>query len=733
MSSVIKECQKRGHDYFIVHSNQHYSESMDKVFFQDLQLPPPDYNLNVGPGPHSNQTGNILIKIEPVLEKERPNIVLVQGDTNTVLAAGLAASKLGIKVGHVEAGLRSYDRTMPEETNRIVVDHLSDYLFAVSSTQKDILSHEGVEKGKVYTVGNTVVDSLYQHSKLSQETSLILSNLGILEKEYFLATIHRSANVDNMTALKEVLLLLEKVAKTFGKVVVWPMHPRTKKRIKEFHLSIPEGIKIIDPLGYNDFLKLENNAKLILTDSGGVQEEACILRVPCLTIRNNTERPETVAVGANKIVGRDHKKAIVEIENFLNKLPNWENPFGNGTTSVSILDILEGDLWKKSNERVCVVGLGYMGLPMASLLAASGFNVSGVDIDKAKRDAINKGECPLNEPGLVELVKKAVHKFGMKAFSKPVESDVFIISVPTPKTENQCDLSYVINACESIVPYVSDGALVILESTMKPGTCRDIISPLFEEKGKKVLICHCPERAIPGNTLHEIINNDRLIGGMSAEAGRLAKEIYGKFIKGNLLMTDATTAECVKLMENTYRDVNIALANEFDLILQKYEVDSFEAIELANRHPRVNILSPGPGVGGHCIAVDPHFLSEGNENARLINLARKINDERPRVVAERVIKEAKKHGKKIGILGVAYKKNVDDCRETPALGIVEELLEEGLEVRCHDPFVKKWSHKMFHYDELENWSDLFVLLTDHDAFKELKIVKPLVDTRKMFN
>ena len=344
MASLMLECEKQSIDYFVVHSNQHYSSDMDAIFFDELNLPAPRYNLNVGSGTHSNQTGNILIKVEPIFEKEMPDVVLVQGDTNTVLAAALTAAKLNIPVGHVEAGLRSYDRKMPEETNRIVTDHLSDYLFAVTKKQEKILLDEGKDSKKIHTVGNTVVDALRMNIELAQEKSNILQTNSLEKKNYFLMTAHRSSNVDTKPALEELFDLINAVLDKYEQNIVWPVHPRALKNIKEFNIEVPGRLKLIQPLGYLDFLQLQNNAKIVLTDSGGLQEEACALFVPCVTLRENTERPETIDVGANLLIGRDKEKCLEAMDTMLRTSTNWDNPFGDGTTAKQILNILKESL-----------------------------------------------------------------------------------------------------------------------------------------------------------------------------------------------------------------------------------------------------------------------------------------------------------------------------------------------------------------------------------------------------
>jgi len=341
MSSLIRLGQRKKIDYFIIHTNQHYSYNLDKIFFKELNLPSPKYNLKVGSGTHGKQTGKMLIKIEEVLLKEKPDIVLVEGDTTTVLAGGLAAEKLHIKVGHIEAGLRSYFREMPEEINRILVDHLSDFLFAPTKLAKDILIKEGIPKEKIFITGNTIVDAVLENLKISQKKSKILEELKLKKNHYFLVTLHRQENVDFKERLKNILKGLELIFNKLSLPIIYPLHPRTKKMIKTFNLKIPQGVKIIEPLGFLDFLKLEANALLVLTDSGGVQEETCILKVPCVTLRDNTERPETLKVKSNILAGSNPQKIVKSVKKMLNSKREWKNPFGDGKSGRKILNIIQ--------------------------------------------------------------------------------------------------------------------------------------------------------------------------------------------------------------------------------------------------------------------------------------------------------------------------------------------------------------------------------------------------------
>lgn len=339
MAPIIRECQRRSFDFFVLHTGQHYSYQMDRIFFEELELSPPEHNLDVGSGSHGEQTGRILAGTEKVLEKERPDVVLVQGDTNTVMAGALAAAKLHIKVGHVEAGLRSYDRSMPEEINRVVADHVSDYCFAPTEVSKANLLKEGIGEEKIHVTGNTIVDSVYQNLEISRRKVNVLSDLGLKPKEYFLVTAHRQENVDSRERLGEIIRGLEMVEKEFGLPVIFPVHPRTRKMVESFGFKF-DGIRAIEPLGFLEFLQLEGNARLALTDSGGVQEEACILGVPCVTLRENTERPETVEVGGNVLVGARSEGIQKGVFIMLNKDNGWKNPFGNGTSGKAIINII---------------------------------------------------------------------------------------------------------------------------------------------------------------------------------------------------------------------------------------------------------------------------------------------------------------------------------------------------------------------------------------------------------
>jgi UDP-N-acetyl-D-mannosaminuronic acid dehydrogenase len=394
------------------------------------------------------------------------------------------------------------------------------------------------------------------------------------------------------------------------------------------------------------------------------------------------------------------------------------------------------------NKKICVIGLGYIGLPTASLLGTKGYDVFGVDTSEHVVNTINKGNIHIVEPDLDILVKSAVQSGKLKAGLEPVEADVYIIAVPTPfKDDHIPDLSYIEAATKKIAPYVQAGNIVILESTSPVGTTEEVVAKILSEHGhdtnKNVYVAHCPERVLPGRILTELVENDRIVGGINEQSTEKTVEFYQTFVRGEVLSTDARTAELSKLTENSCRDVNIAFANELSLICDQENINVWELIKLANRHPRINILQPGPGVGGHCIAVDPWFIvARTPEQAKLIKTAREVNDAKPQWVVEKVKASAErfKHPV-IGCLGLAFKADVDDLRESPAVNIVKQIQQENIgEVLIAEPNLN--SHKEFNllpYREVIQKADIVLLLVDHKPFRTLKALdlkeKILIDTR----
>jgi UDP-N-acetyl-D-mannosaminuronic acid dehydrogenase len=391
--------------------------------------------------------------------------------------------------------------------------------------------------------------------------------------------------------------------------------------------------------------------------------------------------------------------------------------------------------------KICILGLGYIGLPTASTFAAHGLKVIGVDVNPHVVETLSRGDLHIHEPGLRTVVQAALKSGNLIVSSQPEESDAFLIAVPTPFYEDKyaefegrqyklADLSAVKSATEAILPYLRKGNLVILESTSPPRTTIDLVQPILERSGLKAgsdfFLCYSPERVLPGQILRELIENARVVGGVTPESARAGHDLYATFVKGEIMETDATTAEMVKLMENTTRDVNIAIANEFSRLAEKFGVDVWAAIRLANLHPRINILSPGPGVGGHCISVDPWFFVEtAPELTSLIYNARKVNDGQPRFVVGKVRQAlGSLQNKKIAALGLAYKPDVDDLRESPAVEVVDLLQKEGAQVKAWEPFKPDANLQGIDMapglDEALKEAEALLLLVKHTEFINLK-------------
>ena len=392
-------------------------------------------------------------------------------------------------------------------------------------------------------------------------------------------------------------------------------------------------------------------------------------------------------------------------------------------------------------DSVCVVGLGYIGLPTAAFIASKGVKVTGVDVNLASVEAINRGEVPFFEPGFDALLKRVVDEGYLVAQTEQTEADAYIVCVPTPfKDDYKVDTKFINSAAESLAPHLRPGALVVLESTSPPGTTEEMANyilklrpdlSLNEDDPNAIFIAHCPERVLPGQIMEEMENNDRVIGGLTPRGTEMACELYGTFCTAELLKTNATTAEMAKLTENSFRDVNIAFANELSLISDRLGIDVWELIELANHHPRVNILQPGPGVGGHCIAVDPWFIvSSVPEESKIIKTAREVNDGKPEWVMSKVTEALKDlDNPVVAALGIAFKNDIDDLRESPSLNIVKRLGEENpeLDVRVVEPNVDELPNSLSGIANVKKQdlqgavaeADLILLLVNHKEFLEL--------------
>lgn len=390
------------------------------------------------------------------------------------------------------------------------------------------------------------------------------------------------------------------------------------------------------------------------------------------------------------------------------------------------------------SKKVCVIGLGYIGLPTSAMFAKAGLEVTGVDVNPMAVEMINQGKIHIEEPGLGELVEQVVKSGNLRASLQPVQADAYIIAVPTPHNEDHtANLDYVEAATESIVPYLTNNTVVIVESTIPPRTIDDVVAPILEKAGWKVgeeiYLAHCPERVLPGRILIELVENTRIVGGINEISTNKASEIYRTFVTGQILQTTAVTAEMSKLMENTYRDVNIALANELVKISEKLGVNALEVIQLANHHPRVNLHLPGPGVGGHCLAVDPYFIIEkAPEQSILISDARGINNSMPNFVLEQLSKLVPSTESKVAVLGITYKGNIDDVRESPAMTIVGLLQDKGYDVAVHDPHVQPEQvvFELYDFKEAIKDANCILVLTDHNEFKSLDEEAIVTETKR---
>lgn len=400
-------------------------------------------------------------------------------------------------------------------------------------------------------------------------------------------------------------------------------------------------------------------------------------------------------------------------------------------------------------KKICIIGLGYIGLPTASMLATHGCQVFGVDINVDAVNTINEGKIHIEEPGLEDLVKTAVNSGNLKAYTEPQAADAYIIAVPTPVKENKkACMDYVETATKNILGLLKAGDLVILESTSPPETTTKLMVPILEQTGLKVgeelFVAYCPEKVLPGYIIKELVENKRIVGGINEKSAHMAKEVYETFVKGEIILTDSTTAEMVKVMENTYRDVNIALANELAKISYKLGINAWDVIKFANLHPRVNLHQPGPGVGGHCISVDPWFIVEKNpELAILISRAREINDSMPEFTYQMVLEQVKEIANpKVTVLGLTYKPDIDDIRESPAIEIVHMLQNNPrINLSICDPHVKGFGEKLVDLESALKDSNCILLAVNHKEFDSMNPAevsqlvknKVIIDTRNCLN
>lgn len=392
----------------------------------------------------------------------------------------------------------------------------------------------------------------------------------------------------------------------------------------------------------------------------------------------------------------------------------------------------------KTDVKVCVIGLGYIGLPTSALLANRGYDVQGIDVSQSVVDTINQGDIHIVEPELDTFVRSAVNSKKLTASLKPEPADIFVLAVPTPFHDGYVpNIDYVEAATRNISRVVKAGDMVILESTSPVGTTERVAAVLAEQGVdiSTLHIAHCPERVLPGQIMRELVENDRIVGGLTPEAGEKVAAFYRTFVTGEVLVTDARTAEMAKLTENSFRDVNIAFANELSILCDKFNIDVWELIRLANRHPRVNILQPGTGVGGHCIAVDPWFIVHaGGDDARIIRAAREINDHKTVWVTAKIIEAVDKfeseHGRqpRVACMGLAFKPNIDDLRESPALEVFHDLQQKGVKTLAVEPNLEEHSSiALTDFNEAAVSADIIAYLVSHREFKNLTVNGQVLD------
>lgn len=722
-------------------------------------------------------TQSLLQKIKETLCNVKPLMVLVQGDTTSTMVGALAAFYMQIPVGHIEAGLRTGDiyAPFPEEMNRKVVASIAQWHFAPTQLTANNLRKEHVDQKKIYITGNTVVDALrIMKHKISSGEVVVSSHMRKVIKQakqkkqkIMLLTMHRRESFDG--GIERVLQTVRGFLQKHDDLLcVYPFHPNPQviKALNKTGLCDLPNCYMTEPLLYHDIVYLLDNVDMVLTDSGGLQEEAISLGKNTIVLRDKTERMEGVLSGLAHLVGTDEQKLEQALHTLYKHNERKEGCaiYGDGFAAQKIVEILKTHVQKDyklpceqdavtkvsaqkkevmlpcktrgTMKKVTVLGLGYIGLPTAIVCAESGYKVSGFDIDASRVAAINNGESVIQEPDLFEKLQIALAQQQFKATTIIVASDYFMIAVPTPfKEGKKADLSYVFSAAESIATVLKKGDTVILESTVSVGITQKLADFLQQTTslvaGQDFFVAHCPERVLPGNIFYELIHNDRVIGGIDQVSMRAAEKLYASFVQGKLYLTDAKTAELVKLIENSSRDVEIAFAHQVASMAYAIGADPYEVIQLANKHPRVNILQPSAGVGGHCIAVDPWFLIETfAHQTQLLQAARHINDSRPLQIVEYIYKAVRqwcaKTTKKCNVLlmGLTYKPDVDDIRESPAIRIADLIKEHGsINLMVCEPHINQKKLATLYPDAAVSLTDgmpradIVVFLVGHTRFK----------------
>jgi len=785
MAPVYHALKRAGIPTLICSTMQH-SQLLEEVF--ELFDIVPDFSLNIM---RQGQdlfyvTQAVLQKTKEVFMSARPCLVIVQGDTTSSMAASLAAFYLGIPVAHVEAGLRTDDVSIPfpEEMNRRMVSMVSSYHFAPTPAAVANLLVHGVRREKIFCTGNTIVDAL-QSVKEKIQTKELKIRPDIKEKvlqaqvegkEIGLLTAHRRESFNGPI---DIILQSIKAWITAHPDTAWfyPFHPNPSviDAIRNAGLFSIPNLYICEPVSYKELVYLLDNATYIVTDSGGIQEEAVSLGKPVLVLREKTERMEGVLVGLARVVGSNSQALSEGLDWASSYQKNLKgevaNVYGDGHASEKIVAFIQAHYEElqgsvkvavtheeentvkekdSSVKKVCVVGLGYIGLPTAIIAAENGYEVIGYDIDAERVAKINAGDPIIHEPEAYEKLQYVLGTQRFTATTTIAPADYFVIAVPTPITEDKkADISYVLSAVDALCPLLREGNTVIIESTIPVGCTQQVAKRIAQktglEVGKTLFVAHCPERVLPGNIFYELISNDRIVGGIDEASIVPARAFYDQFVTGRLYLTSAEAAEMVKLIENSSRDVQLAFAHQVGSMATSIGLNPYEVIELANKHPRVNILRPTCGVGGHCIAVDPWFLVESfPKETELLKSARVVNDSKPKETVTRIIDAVaqwQQHNSgtcTVHLLGVSYKPNVEDVRESPALEIARTLSNNAsIETIVTDPHVDQ----VFLSDEFGDAAmslvdgiskaDIVVFLVAHDRFK--LIDRPLLSTKQVLD
>ncbi len=777
LAPIYNELKEGGHEVLFCATFQHTDLTNQTLEFFKIN---PEIKLNVAaPGQTlSDLSAKLLDQTGKIIEKLKPSCVIVQGDTMTVLCAAMSAFLHKVPVLHVEAGLRTGDLNspFPEEANRKICTTLASLHFAPDKVAFQNLVREGCDAKKIFLVGNTVVDSLKLAKEkielencINPELKSKIQELKTRFKKLAIMTIHRRESFDSgLSNLASSLAAFIKKNGPESLAIIYPRHPNPSLDAfcKILTENLSNNIIFLPALGYAEFIYCLMQADFVITDSGGVLEEASVLGKPIVCVRKIVERPESLLLDNVFLTGFETNLINQALETCFSLNETAQNKklldiYGTGDSSKKIAQIIDqffpktkaseilsikpaikdSSFSEKKSLSVAVFGLGYVGLPTATVLSRAGFQVIGIDTNNSRLEKIKAGEIDFLEGNLYQDFKNCMANGHLKLSDNLEQpADFFIICVPTPLKDGRADLSYVFQCAESISKNLKPGSsLVILESTVPVGATDELEEKLANLSGltanKDFFVSYCPERVLPGNMEQEIIGNDRVIGAKSKQTFLLANRLYKSFCTGNLSFVNFKSAELIKLLENSFRNVQVAFANEVYDISRELGLDATQIKEIANRHPRVNILNPGPGVGGHCVAIDPFFLEAGLKNKYpVLSNAISSNKARPEKIVEQIMQKVEKtkptedKKPKILIFGLTYKPNISDLRESPALEIALKLNAlTNLELKVFDPNVEKdqivnLGLKEFGQNtvahEIEN-AQLIVFLVAHRQFKSI--------------